>query len=66
MSKQNKWFCHKCNKVEIPEPIGCCNGRECGCMGQPTEPPFCPKCWDEIKKDKLNKPTKIITHPYLC
>lgn len=28
-------------KNEIPEPITCCSGRDCGCMGQPSEPPFC-------------------------
>ena len=29
--------------------VMCCDGRECGCMGMPTEPPVCddPKCYEE-------------------
>lgn len=27
----------------------CCSGHECGCMGQPTEPPVCSKeCYDKF------------------
>lgn len=27
----------------------CCSGRECGCMGQPIEPPVCDSpCYDEL------------------
>ncbi len=26
---------------EIETPKMCCDGRECGCMGMPTEPPVC-------------------------
>ena len=27
----------------------CCSGRECGCMGQPINPPICSyKCYDEL------------------
>lgn len=25
----------------------CCSGYECGCMGQPTEPPLCKGCADK-------------------
>lgn len=32
-----------------PEPTYCCNGSECGCMGQPTEPVVCSKeCYDTL------------------
>lgn len=46
----------KCNN-EIPEPVTCCSGRDCGCMGMPTEPPFCSdKCLKEWQsKDKKCK-----------
>ena len=30
-----------CKPVPDYEPSFCCNGRECGCMGQPTEPCVC-------------------------
>ena len=27
----------------------CCSGRECGCMGMPTEPPVCSiECYGEL------------------
>lgn len=30
----------------------CCSGRECGCMGQPVEPPVCSDdCYDILMKD---------------
>ncbi len=33
------------------EPQYCCNGRDCGCMGQPTEPVVCSeKCYKLIMK----------------
>lgn len=38
---KEKFYCWGCGKVEIPEPVGCCSGRDCGCMGQPIHPPFC-------------------------
>ena len=29
----------------------CCSGRDCGCMGMPTEPPVCSeKCYNEYMK----------------
>lgn len=34
--------CLICNKpVPEYEPKFCCNGSDCGCMGQPTEPCVC-------------------------
>ena len=41
-------FCEICNTpIEI---ITCCSGHECGCMGQPSEPPVCSSvtCYDEF------------------
>ena len=40
--KHNKFYCQNpsCDN-QIPEPEMCCNGYECGCMGQPIEPPVC-------------------------
>lgn len=50
----------------------CCSGRECGCMGMPTEPPVCSeKChieymeklkkgWEELRDSGLDKPFKGI------
>lgn len=31
------------------EPTMCCSGRECGCMGMPTEPIVCSEeCYDKL------------------
>ena len=40
--------CMVCGKpMPDYEPQGCCDGRECGCMGLPIEPPICSEeCWD--------------------
>ena len=40
--------CYVCNgPVPDYEPAYCCSGQECGCYGQPLEPPMCSsKCWD--------------------
>jgi len=46
MKKHNKskekFFCQnpECDN-EIAEPITCCSGQGCGCMGLPIEPPVC-------------------------
>lgn len=38
------------NEIEITM---CCSGRECGCMGLPTEPPVCSKkCYDQAFNKK--------------
>ena len=41
MEDTTKYYCWNCDKVEIPEPVGCCSGIDCGCMGMPIDPPFC-------------------------
>jgi hypothetical protein len=45
----------KCLICEKPvpdyEPVFCCNGLDCGCMGLPTEPCICSdKCYDALMK----------------
>lgn len=36
------WNCGKSLGIKL---VGCCSGRDCGCMGWPTEYPFCdPEC----------------------
>ncbi|WP_179087393.1 hypothetical protein [Paenibacillus odorifer] len=44
----NQWECMDCGALIEYEPEYCCNGRECGCMGLPIEPPLCEKCWDKL------------------
>jgi len=40
----------------------CCSGRDCGCMGQPVEPPICSeKCYDEL----MNNRDKYYSKTYL-
>jgi len=42
---KRKGFCDVCG-TEI-EVRFCCSGHECGCMGQPIDPPVCSeKCWN--------------------
>lgn len=43
------WQCYSCG-VDIPEyvPEMCCDGHECGCMGQPINPPLCDKCYGKL------------------
>ena len=50
------FYCHtKDCKEEIREPVMCCSGRECGCLGQPIDPPYCLEHYEELKqKHKLN------------
>ena len=54
----NKYYCQRilCGN-EIPKPQTCCNGFECGCMGQPVEPPFCSnECYEKyMRRGKLIK-----------
>jgi hypothetical protein len=44
--------CMVCGKeIDDYDPKMCCSGRECGCMGKPTEPPVCSQeCWDKVLK----------------
>lgn len=55
-------YCMICSK-EMPdyEPMYCCSGRECGCMGLPIEPPICSiECWDNFNLTKEGKNAKKI------
>lgn len=46
MPKGNCEICEK--EIDIRM---CCSGRECGCMGQPIEPPVCSsECYDKFMK----------------
>ena len=49
-----KYYCDICGIELINyEPLKCCNGFDCGCMGQPTNPPICSeKCWDKAMNKK--------------
>lgn len=50
MNKQ-QGYCEMCGR-EIQVNI-CCNGHECGCMGQPTEPPVCSEqCYDDFMSEE--------------
>jgi len=42
--------CLICQKiVKNYDPKMCCSGRECGCLGQPTEPCVCgQECWNGL------------------
>lgn len=45
---------HKCLNCEVIidfEPVYCCSGRECGCMGLPIDPPLCGDCEKELFKN---------------
>lgn len=43
-------YCESCGqKFLSKEPLRCCDGRDCGCMGQPTEPIVCSSvCYKEV------------------
>jgi hypothetical protein len=60
MENEEKFFCWGCGKVEIPEPVSCCSGHECGCMGQPIDPPFCS---DECQREWSSN-RKSVTIPF--
>lgn len=56
LGHRHGYFCWCCKK-KMPDwkPQYCCNGRECGCMGQPIEPPLCSaECW-ELGMEGYNK-----------
>ena len=54
MSSERSYGCMICGTtIQDYEPVMCCNGHECGCMGQPTEPPICSAgCWDKFNAGK--------------
>lgn len=48
MSKEK---CIVCSKPIDYEPEYCCDGRFCGCMGMPIDPPVCSQeCWDKFSR----------------
>lgn len=46
-------------EMEIPEPEYCCSGRECGCGGMPSNPPYCETCLDIIQPFDINAEERI-------
>lgn len=51
---KEKGFCLECSK-EIEVQM-CCSGFDCGCMGQPTEPPLCSDdCYEKYLARKARK-----------
>jgi hypothetical protein len=44
--------CEECKEVEVGEPEYCCDGRECGCYGQPIHPMLCEDCWNDYVDNK--------------
>lgn len=47
------YYCQNCEKKleDDYEPVTCCNGHECGCMGRLLEPVVCSsECWDIMIK----------------
>ena len=55
------WVCMVCS-TPLPadyDPQYCCAGasNECGCMGQPSNPPVCSdKCWSELLSRNCSSP----------
>ena len=45
-----EYKCIVCGKeMSDYEPQYCCDGKMCGCLGRPVEPPVCSeKCWNEL------------------
>jgi hypothetical protein len=50
--------CMVCGEeFEGEEPVTCCSGRDCGCMGLPIEPIVCSnECYDNLPFNKNKKP----------
>ena len=55
--------CLICNKsVPDYEPKFCCNGYQCGCMGQPIEPCVCSEeCYQKLFTTVRNTKTVSLT-----
>jgi len=52
--KLNIICCVECEKIVGDwEPNMCCSGRDCGCLGLPTNPPICDS--DECYEKFMNK-----------
>ncbi len=53
MTKKYTMRCFACREDKEPkcftkqEPVYCCSGRDCGCMGQSIEPPICDACLEK-------------------
>lgn len=45
--------CWNCQKDLGYKLKGCCSGLDCGCMGLPTDPPFCSEQCGEEYRNKL-------------
>ena len=62
-----KGYCDVCG-IEIEIEM-CCNGRECGCMGLPINPPVCSEqCYNtfmskDYQDDKKAKSKSIFFNP---
>jgi hypothetical protein len=55
----SKYYCENpdCDN-EIPEPVMCCSGRDCGCMGLPIYPPVCSvECYNKIYGNNVSHET---------
>lgn len=54
MKKLVELGCMSCGETfKGEEPQMCCSGRECGCMGLPTEPVVCSeRCYKNLKNKK--------------
>lgn len=54
-----EWQCAACGKLikveDDYEPIQCCSGRDCGCMGREVNPAFCDNCEEKI----FGKPKEV-------
>ena len=49
-------LCLICGKPVLDyEPVGCCDGRECGCMGLPTNPCVCSQGCDAALMTGIGK-----------
>jgi hypothetical protein len=58
MSDYDCMMCHK-PLADDYDPQMCCSGYDCGCRGQPTNPPICSDaCWDALmKRNGTSDPT---------
>lgn len=59
-----KWICMVCKGPLGYTPQMCCDGRECGCRGLPTEPPICSeecyKKWENATPEQAKEYGKNI------
>ena len=57
MTEKEKYYCTVCEKeLDGYDPQMCCSSYDCGCMGQPTNPPICSEvCWDKMVEGGKNE-----------